>query len=246
MTRQNYLKMFIDDCKYYDHEQKEIKAILKSVDVKGKSVLDLGTGIGRLAFPLARYARELIALDQDSRLLPYFKMHQKKNVKFVRQSFEKYLKKKRIFDIVLLAWPTFDSRFTSFIKNAMDEYTSFIFLTCDNNSDWETVVDKVKSTKKKGFDSNVSNKVKSLKELPRQFKMFKKEKILTRYIYPDEKTAFRIFIQDFKMWFGLNLNEGEKQKLMKIILAHKKGKKIIFGEEVWMYVMRKKGGNHAR
>ena len=240
-----FLEMFIEDCKYYDVEQKEVKTILKHVDLKGKIVLDIGAGIGRLAFPLVRHAKEVVAIDQDHRLSPYWKLHGRRNVKFVNTTAEQYLKNRRKFDVILLAWPTFDSAFIPLIKNAMDTQTLFIFLTCDNNSDWESVVDNLGLVKKGHFDNDISNKMRFLKELPRQFRLLEKKKMFTQYVYPDEKTALCVFVQDFRMWFGLVLDKKDKEKLKEIIHAHRKGRKVVFGEEVWFYVLKKKGGKHA-
>ena len=75
--KMNYLKSFIEDCKYYDKENKELNSIIKYANIKNKTILDIGTGIGRLSFPLSKYAKEVTALDSDKRLAPYFKKHKK-------------------------------------------------------------------------------------------------------------------------------------------------------------------------
>ncbi|MBS3090545.1 hypothetical protein J4433_02120 [Candidatus Pacearchaeota archaeon] len=61
----DFLKSFIQDCRYYDLEKREIKTILKYVNLKNKTLLDAGTGIGRLAFPLSKYAKRIVAIDKN-------------------------------------------------------------------------------------------------------------------------------------------------------------------------------------
>ena len=187
-----YLDMFIEDCKYYDLENIELKLILKNVNVKGKTILDLGTGVGRLAFPLAKHAKKVVALDKDKRLKSYFKIYRPKNLIFVNQEIDRFLKTNRKFDIILLAWPTFDYNFINLIKKIMSNKSKFIFITCDNNSDFETIVNKLGVVKKRQFTKEISNKSKFLARLSKEFKLVVNRKIKTYYNYPDSKTAFRV------------------------------------------------------
>ena len=234
-----YLDMFIEDCKYYDIENIELKSILKSVNVKEKTILDLGTGIGRLAFPLLKHAKKVVALDNDKRLEKYFRKNKKKNLTFVNQNAKKYIKGKK-FDIILLAWPIFNFNFIEHVKNAMHKKSRFIFLTCDNNSDFETIVDKLGVVKKERFKKDVLNKNKFLEQLSKRFRVLIKKKLKTRYIYPNKKTAFRVIKNGIRMWFKINLNKKAEEKLIKLINKHKKKGKIIFDEEIYLYILKLK------
>ena len=236
----NFLKMFTEDCKYYDLDKIELKNILKYADVKNKTILDVGTGIGRLAFPLAKSAKKVIALDKDKRFRPYFKKHKKTNLKFVNKNAESYLKNKKGFDIVLLAWPTFDFKMINSIKNSMNKYSRLIFITCDNNSDYETIPDKLDVLKKAAFNKDVQNKSKILKKLPKMFKVIIKKKLKTDYEYPYKKTAFRIIKSGLKLWFGIKLNKIDEIKLINLINKHKRGSKMIFKEKLYFYVLKLK------
>jgi ubiquinone/menaquinone biosynthesis C-methylase UbiE len=241
MKKQSYLDMFIEDCKYYDPDQKEVKTILKHIDLKGKTILDVGAGIGRLAFPLAKYAKEVVAIDQDHRLSPYWKLHERKNVIFVNTPAEQYLKNRRKFDVILLAWPTLDFRIFSSLKKAMHEKSFFILLMCADDSDFESVVDKIGIVRKGHFNKFLQKKKNFLQRLSQHFQILHKEKIITSYQYPDEHVAFRILKNGFKMWYALTLHNKAKENLKKIIYSHKQGKKIFFQEEVWFYLFKHAG-----
>jgi len=232
-----YLDMFI---KYYDSKKVEIKTILKNVNLKNKTILDIGAGIGRLSFPLAKFAKKVIALDKDKKFKEYFKKHKKQNLKFVNIEAEKYLKNKEKFDIILLAWPTFSYKFVKLVKNAMHKDSLFIFITCDNNSDFETIADKIDVVHKDYFKKDIKNKEKFMKILPKKFKLITKKKLKTNYFYPNKKIAFRILKNSLKMWFNIKLNSKSESNLNKLIDEHKQKNKIIFKGEVWFYLMKLK------
>src|SRR3989344_7821548 len=183
MKRKSYLDMFIDDCKYYDSDNIEVKTIIRNVNLKNKILLDVGCGIGRLSFPLSKYAKKVISLDSDKRFAPYFKKKKSEKVKFVNKKAEDYLKQKMSFDVVLLAWPIIKPHLINLIKRSMNKETSLIFITCDNNSDFETIIDKLNVVKKGSFDKEIKEKNNLLKKLENDFKIKVKKKVNTRYVY---------------------------------------------------------------
>jgi len=236
-----FLDMFIEDCKYYDPKNIEVKTILKYIKLKGKTVLDIGGGIGRLSFPLSKYAKEVIALDKDKRLREYFKKYKKKNVKFINKKAEKFLKRGEKFDVILLAWPTFSFKFIDLIKNTMNKDSRFIFITCDNNSDFETIVDRLKIVKKGYFDNDIKNKIKFMQLLPKKFKLLTKKKIPTEYLYPNKKMALKVLKNDMKLFFNIKLNKKAEERLNKLINKHKYNyNNIRFGETIWFYILKLK------
>lgn len=240
MKPNEFLKTFIEDCRYYDLEKREIKTILKNINLKRKTILDIGTGIGRLSFPLAKYAKDVIAIDKDNRFKIYFKKHKKKNVKFINQRAERFLKQNKKFDIILLAWPLFNFNFINLVKKVMHKDSKFIFITCDNNSDFETNINKPKIFRKGYFIEDRKKKKEYIKLLSRNFKTLIKKKVNTRYVYPNKEVAFRVLKDYMKLWFNTKLNKKAEERLKEIIKKHKKGKKIIFGEKIYFYIMEKK------
>ena len=90
------------------------------------------------------------------------------------------------------------------------------------------------------FDKDIKNKGKFLKRLPKIFKLIKKIKLKTFYMYPDKTTAFRIIKNGLRLWFDINLNKKSEERLVKLIDKHKKRDKVIFKEEVYFYMMKLK------
>jgi len=236
MKKEKYLKMFIEDCKYYDLENIEAKTILNNINFKGKLVLDIGAGIGNLSFPLSKYAKKVIALDKDWRLGKYYIYHNKKNLKFINQSAERYIKDKK-FDVILLAWPTLDYKLINLIKKSMHKDSLFVFITCSDKSDYETVIDKIESSR--DFNKDMQNKKKFINILPKKFKVILNKKITTSYCFPNEAIAFRVIKNSMNLWFNTKFDKEKEKKLKDIISRHTKDKKIIFEEKIYFYILRK-------
>src|SRR3989344_2795284 len=94
-------------CDYYDLEGLEIKTILKEADFKGKRVLEVGCGTGRITSQLAKVAKEIVAIDRNKDAIEYNKEKLKKvkNVKFEVADFETLKNfKKEDFDIIVSGW----------------------------------------------------------------------------------------------------------------------------------------------
>ncbi|MEK6878100.1 MAG: rRNA adenine N-6-methyltransferase family protein [Nanoarchaeota archaeon] len=234
-----FLDMFKEDCRYYDPDGVEIKTVLKNVDIKNKIILDVGAGIGRLSFPLAKYAKEVIALDSDRKFNEYFKKHKKDNLRFVNQKAEHFLRRKLNVDIFLLAWPTINFKFVSLIKKSMNEESMLVFIICDSNSDFETIIDKLNVFEKDSFKEDIKNKIKFLSIIPKKFKILIKKNIKTRYVYPNERIAFNALKNFVTLWYNINLNKNGQKRLREIIKKHKEGGKIIFGEKIYFYLLKK-------
>jgi len=236
-----FLKAFIEDCKYYDPKNKELKTILKKIKVKNKRIIDIGAGIGRLSFPLSKYAKEVIALDYDKRFKEYYKKHKRKNLIFINKSAEEYLTKDNKFDIFLIAWPTIDFKFIDLLNKSMSKNSLIIFITCDNNSDFETIIDRVEVFEKDRFNKDIINKKKFIKRLEKEFQILKKEKIKTDYVYPSKKIALKSIENSLKLWFKINIKKESKLKLIELIESHTlKNNKVKFEEELFFMILKLK------
>jgi len=52
-----------------DPEQIQLTAVLRSADFRGRRVLEIGCGDGRLTFGIARYASSVVAFDPDEQVV---------------------------------------------------------------------------------------------------------------------------------------------------------------------------------
>ena len=71
--------------KHYDslsRTEEDVRQINRLIDVENKSVLEIGCGTGRITFPLAKRASEIVAIDIDGSAIkkalkrnPYARAH---------------------------------------------------------------------------------------------------------------------------------------------------------------------------
>ncbi len=232
-----YLDDFIHDVEYYDLENKEIEAIVKNIDLKGKTLIDVGCGVGRLSLSLLKHAKKVRGLDIDKRLINYCKKKNKsKNLIFINKDIKDFIKStKEKFDVILIAWPVFDNKIIMNIDKLMHENSKLIFISCHNDSDFETIPDKIEP--KKDFKEDITNKERLIKYLKDNFNQTMNKDIDVYYTYPNEKIAFDILTRTFKIWFDIKINNKKKKtKLMKIINQYKKDGKVIIPEKIMFYV----------
>ena len=76
--------------------------------VRGKRVLDLGCGDGRLALGVAPYARSVVGIDPDSELIASARSRAKQsglhNVRFAVGAGQSLEAANGVFDVVILSW----------------------------------------------------------------------------------------------------------------------------------------------
>ena len=86
------------------HTEEDIKQINRLVDIANKSVLEIGCGTGRITFPLASKASEIIAIDINGSVIEEAsKRNRFEHVKFLVENIETTELGKR-FDVVLSTW----------------------------------------------------------------------------------------------------------------------------------------------
>lgn len=239
LSEMEFVKAFIEDMKYYDPKNKELKTIIKNVNLNGKTIVDIGAGSGRLSFPLAKIVRKVVAIESNRKLANYLKKNKKRNIEVINKRAGNYIRNKK-FDIILLAWPTIDFKWMKLVKSTMHKDSFLIFTTCDGNSDFETIIDKINVVKKDYFKEDIRNKNKFIKQLPVKFRLIKKQYIKTTVEFPNKNIAFRIIKNSLGLWFNVKLNKESEARLKKLIQSHQKNKRIIFKEGVWFYLLKKK------
>ena len=56
-------------CKQYDPKNLELKYLFQLVTIKGKNVLEIGCGNGRFTRILGKYAKSVVGIDNDKRMI---------------------------------------------------------------------------------------------------------------------------------------------------------------------------------
>jgi len=79
----------------------EENLFLKEINTKGKTILDLGCGTGRLSSKLAKKAKKIIAIDNSKNMIRLAKAKKIPNAKFIHSNMEKLPFKKSSFDIII-------------------------------------------------------------------------------------------------------------------------------------------------
>jgi SAM-dependent methyltransferase len=217
MNRLELLKL---DAKYYDVEKAELKEIMKNTNPKRKIVLDVGAGVGRFAFPLAKKTAKIIALDIDKSLNKHYLKNKVKNLEFVNESIQKFSKKtSEKFDIILISWCP--SHSIKYLKKISNKNTIIVILSPFPNSDYDKMINKFASTKSYFEKKGIIESFKILKSLNKEVKV----------VYPSEKEAIRAILADIKIWWKKSLDKEQMKILRAEVNIHKVGKKVIFMEK---------------
>lgn len=235
----NSVKILIDESKYYDKEKIEIKSILNNINLSNQEIVDVGAGVGRLSLPLTEYAKKIIALDCNEKLKNYYKNIKNPKLKFICDKAKKYLKNKQ-FGIFIFAWPPLDKQLVRVIKRSMYDKGKLIVFIPKNNSDYESIVEKIEIINKNESVRYSQNKQQFLNFLEREFKVIKKNLIKTKYAYQNKIIAFDKIKENIEFWDGIKLTAEQLTKLREIISSHNTPKdKIIFNELVYFYILEK-------
>ncbi|MBI2449366.1 methyltransferase domain-containing protein [Candidatus Pacearchaeota archaeon] len=234
-----YAQDFAKDCDYYDPNRKELNCILRNSKFKGKIIADIGSGIGRLSYPLSRYAKRVYAIDSDKRLINYAnKIFKKNNLILINKKFEDFIKRnKEKIDIFLLSWPWYSKRLLRIIKHNLDN-GEFIVIINDDNSEFGKLYNKLinwKETKKRKREKIKQDFILSLK---REFLVKKFKKISLSYLYPNKREAINNILWNLKTWFNINGNRSQISNILE--KYRRRDAKIEIPEKVIYFKLKKK------
>jgi len=92
--------------KWLDPTEIEFKTILKIVDFKDKTVLDVGAGTGRLTIPISEIAKKVCAIEPHEDMINYMekKVVEIDNIEVKRASAEDIPYPDDFFDVVICSW----------------------------------------------------------------------------------------------------------------------------------------------
>lgn len=97
-------KGYAESLSYYDPRGLETKAILGSIDFRGKTVLDIGCGPGERSAAIAGKAGKVCGIDPSEDLVAIAKQKALKNAEFAVASAEKIPFPDGYFDAVIITW----------------------------------------------------------------------------------------------------------------------------------------------
>jgi len=101
----NFSKQYNEWASCYDPMQKEIKKLRQFIDLKDKRVLDIGCGTGRLTFRLAKYAENIIGIDNDYFAITLARaLNEFKNTSFEHCDAIKLPIFPHKFDVIFFSW----------------------------------------------------------------------------------------------------------------------------------------------
>lgn len=194
----NQIKNWQEDLRYYDPENIELNTIVKLTDFKNKRVLDAGCGIARLTLPLSKYAKEIIAIDNNKEVIKYNEQKNKRrNINYIVSNIKDF--DKTNFDIAILAQPRyikFKENLKSINKALKNKGKLIIIRWIDKENYYNSILtpfwnkDKVLTRKVKAFSKEFSRILKSL------FRIKKIKLIKTYCSYPNKEIVTKSIIQD--------------------------------------------------
>jgi len=206
---------------YYDPEGKEIKTILSQAQFKGKRVLELGCGTGRLTGKLAKHCKTLVSVDHNEDSIEYCKgkFKKAKNITFVNTSVKelKNLPHKE-YDIILSAWVGLHyskelPKALGKLHKLLSKNGTLIIIEAYLDSEYVKILNLIRPKV-----SKVREKQSELTSL--LFKTFKSidEKIVsTRYVFPSYEKLEETFKIELVYEEGSVWHDKDSKKLRKYV-----------------------------
>lgn len=176
---------------YYDPENAEFKKINEEAKLKGKKVLELGCGTGRISFQIARFAKQLTVIDNDKDYLGFCKEKSKNlglnNIKYQQCNIKNLKPIKEKFDIIVSGWAGL--HYAKNKKNIIKEFRrllkpqgKLIVIEAYIESDYMHILNVLHEKD----HSKIANKQKEFKDiLFREFGNVREELVNSYYIFPN-------------------------------------------------------------
>ena len=195
---------------YYDKEKKEFKKIMKESNLKGKNVLELGCGTGRITFQLTKYAKSVTSIDNDDSYLRYCREKANKtntlNLKLIKKNIMNLGTLNKKYDVIVSGWAGIHYakdplRIVKSLYKLLKKGGILIVIEAYSDSDYIKVLDAVRRKK-----NNIIPTQKELKNyLFRVFNNLREDVVNSYYKFPDIETAEETFkielvYEEGKVW----------------------------------------------
>jgi ubiquinone/menaquinone biosynthesis C-methylase UbiE len=184
----------------YDPEGMELNQIKKMVDLKGKDVLEIGCGTGRVTFKLDGY-HKLTAVDMVEEYIEFCKKKNKKKIEFITAKAGSLPFEDASFDVVLATWSldgadNFGSVLWD-ISRLLRPKGVLLIIDKSGLGDFE----EIKNICKPGYKKKVRMVNNELKrQLERFFSKVDQQNLYIPEVYPNTETAEKMFIFEMETW----------------------------------------------
>lgn len=179
----------------------------------------------------------MVILDSDNLLRNYYKKIKNPRLKFVCNKAEEYLKDKT-FDVFIFAWPPLNKQLVRVIKKSMHNESKLVVILPKNDSDYESIVEKIGVINACDSIKYNKGKQKFLTLLEKEFKVIEKKLLKTKYTYQNNRVALNKIKKNIEFWYSVKLTATQLARLKKIISRHS-SHKVMFDESVYFYVLEK-------
>jgi len=216
--------------------EEDVRQINRLVDVKNKSVLEIGCGTGRITFPLAKKAREIVAIDIDEiAISEASRRNRYENVRFLVENVETVRLGKKI-DLILSTWIGFMylndvSKAIRNISNHLKDDGVFLLLSGYPEDEFTKIV--------RMLIGKVAKSISFYNELEKVLsKYFTFEKLVLEgeLVFSDTKNIIERFRLELKNEYGLIMDDHQEQQLKRYL---KDKKKLTIGNDSLAYLCKK-------
>jgi len=208
---------------YYDPNGFEFKKILKEGKLKGKNVLELGTGTGRITFNLVKHAKHVTTIDNDKDALNYCEMKAKelniKNLTFIQKNIKNLSEIKGKYDVIVSGWSGLHyseekDKLIKSLYNLLRKNGILIIIEAYSGSDYMKVLNTIRARP----NLNVDSKQKELKDALFQVFGNVDENIVNSYYkYPTIEKAEEAFKIELVYEEGVIWTDKDSDKLKKAL-----------------------------
>lgn len=216
--------------------EEDIRQINRLVDVRNKSILEIGCGTGRITFPLAEKAREIVAIDINGSVIEEaLRRNRFESVKFLVENIETTKLGKK-FDVILSTWLGYMylNDVPKAIRNISDHLTDdgvFLLLSGYPKDEFTEIVRILIGEKAK----NISFYNELEKLLSKHF-TFEKHILEGQLVFSSKKDIIRRFRLELQNEYGITMDSHQEQHV-KDCLEDKD--KLVIGNDSLAYLCKK-------
>jgi ubiquinone/menaquinone biosynthesis C-methylase UbiE len=211
----------------YDPEDLELEQINRMVNLKGKEVLEIGCGVGRVTFKLRDY-KKLTAIDMEESFINFCKKKNKdKKIEFIKAEAGSMPFEDSSFDVILATWSVGSSKNIGTIVWDVSRLLKpkGVFLIIEESGLGE--FEELKNIFYPGYIKKIRTDNNELKrQLNRFFSKIEQHNVYIHEVYPDLNTAVKWFVFELEKW---DKKPVENKNLIKEELKNlvKNGKVVI-------------------